>query len=468
MTKTHQAAWRVLLPEAVDGPVAVADFDPVPTADLLLNYPDAVILSRREVTGDGLRRVVWDGTRCPLRPASVALLVVDDRRGGAGCLAGCVRRGGSTAAVVPSRRPHDFVLYPSPEELEWITAPGWPVMSSVSLRRRLARLRAVTPAWRVMSRAGLALSGAGASLVDGVLVGIGEATGSPARLRAVLVGRGKGQLTLRVGAAGSDIAVRLALTPRAVERLEAHHRAQDLLGRRDPARFSVPDMLAEGSTGGTRWLAESWLPGHSGPGGRRWSPEKGPGWDAIRAVSASLARVAPTGTARSGWAEGWVSSAAQAYPDHAAELLAALVPIEASGLETAWVHGDLWPGNVFLRRSAPPIVIDWDLARPDGPAGLDAVFAEMCRLMLLHRSSLGESAARMIEQAGTVQPGLAHVRVGGRMWTEWDAPVRRGLVVAALVRQASAGSTRAEGGDESWRRENLVPVTAVLRRTGTC
>jgi hypothetical protein len=464
LTRTHQAAWRILLPAAVEGAVVVADFDSLPTEDLLLSYPRAVVL-RRAAPGGGRRAVVWDGRRAPLRDRSVGLLVVDERRGGGPALDSCLRPGATTARVVSSRRRHRFALYPSPEELEWITAPGWPVLGSASWRRRLARLRATTPLWRTMDRAGLALTAPKPSLVDSVLAGIGAATGTSPRLRGVVVGRGRGQLTLRVGARRADLAVRLALTSRATERLEAHRRAQDLLGGADPGRLAVPEVVAGGETGGATWLAERWLSGRSGPGGRAWAGEGGRGWVATRAVARALAERAPTGRAGPGWARAFASALLGAYPDRAAPLVAALGPIEAAGLATAWIHGDLWPGNVFLRHRGPPLVIDWDLARPDGPAGLDAVFAELCRLMLHRRSSLGQAAAVVVGEASP-RLGLDDCPVGGRRWGDLDAPLRRALVVAALVGQASAGSTAADRGEAAWWNENLAPVAAALRRLG--
>ena len=53
----------------------------------------------------------------------------------------------------------------------------------------------------------------------------------------------------------------------------------------------------------------------------------------------------------------------------------ALAPIGAANMTTAWCHGDLWPGNVFLRKPPlPPVVIDWNEPGQMLP-GLDAVYA---------------------------------------------------------------------------------------------
>ena len=76
----HPAAWRFLLPRRADGPVVLANLDPITTENLLRSYPAAVVLSRSVQKLNETKRVVlWDGQRSPLRPGSVALVVCDDR-----------------------------------------------------------------------------------------------------------------------------------------------------------------------------------------------------------------------------------------------------------------------------------------------------------------------------------------------------------------------------------------------------
>ena len=174
----------------------------------------------------------------------------------------------------------------------------------------------------------------------------------------------------------------MAVTPGGARRLSNHQRVMaDLSARLGSAQNSVafPDAVASGNADGISWAAERWIKLPVMRASRSWRPS-GSGWDALRAIASELAAVAGTGRTDADWAHGWVTGLDAVAPGLVEEIMPALAPIGAANMTTAWCHGDLWPGNVFLRKPPlPPVVIDWERARPDAPAGLDAVYAELCR-----------------------------------------------------------------------------------------
>lgn len=461
----HPGLWRVLLPLDIAGPVVVANLGRIRTENLQNTYPDAVSLA--EEMGDlrdARRGVVWDGRRAPFRQGSVGLVVADDRDGRTlEALRGARHPGAGTAALVRANRKFDYVVYPHADYPLLITRQEWPTWTAgSSVRLRLARFRVRTPLWRLTGRDGLRVEAAGVSLATTVLGDVAERSGEPAALQGVLVGRGRGQMTLRARLGQADVAVRLALTPRGVERLRAHETAQRRLhGQEERFGFSVPRIILAGEIAGVDWVAEEWLAGRSGPGGRAWATRGGWGWDVTSQAAVSLARELPTGNLGAGWAPRWAAPLCAVAPDHFEEIVEMLEPVERSGMETAWSHGDLWPGNVFLRgREEPPLIIDWDRGRDDAPAGLDAVFLEVVRISLDRKVTVGAAAAALVMTGG---PALDTVAVGGRMWSHWPAPVRHGLVAAAFLRTASGGSVLRPTWSELWLEENLRPLLAAGR-----
>jgi hypothetical protein len=74
------------------------------------------------------------------------------------------------------------------------------------------------------------------------------------------------------------------------------------------------------------------------------------------------------------------------------------------------------------------VIIDWERARPDAPAGLDAVYAEACRVVTARRCTFGEAVA---------------------------------LLARSATRELAATVV---GGNESWGQLNLMPILAELRR----
>jgi hypothetical protein len=463
----HPAAWRFLLPRQVPGPVVLASLELTTTQNLLRSYPAAVVLGRsaHDLAGSA-RGVIWDGRRSPLKPGSIALVVCDDRDGAcARALAPALARDGQQAAIVRSSQPYRFALFPTPEQLRAVVGAGWPLTYDGSPRRWLGYWLASTPLWRYLGRSGLALAWPGASIVDMVLEQVGAAVGGRADLRGLIAGRGLGQLTLRVRCQAGELAVRVAASPESARRLRNHQRVlADLSARLGSGQggLAFPDAVAAGSAEGISWAAERWLKSPAVRASRAWRPS-GRGWGALRAISAELGASAQTGSTSAGWARSWVTGLDAVAPALVEEIVAALAPIEAGNMTTAWCHGDLWPGNVFLRRPPrPPVVIDWERARPDAPAGLDAVYAEVCRVVIARRCTFGAAAAWLARSAA---PQLGTALIGGRPFADWERAQQQALLLATATHYATGEN---EGGPadrwtQSWGEMNVLPVVTALR-----
>lgn len=400
----HPAAWRFLLPRRVHGPVVLANLDPLTTQNLLRSYPSAIVLSRAMLDVDGVARgAIWDGQSSPFRPRTVALVICDDRDGKcAEALAPALAETGQLVAIVRSVRPYRFALFPTPEQV-----------------------RAV----------------------------VGRA------------GRGLGNLTLRVSCRGQELAVRVAASPDSAGRLGNHQQVlADLPSRlgSNQRAFAFPEAVASGSAEGISWAAERWLKGSRVRASHAWRPS-GRGWAVLRAIATELAFGAPTGHAGDGWARGWITGSEVVAPALIEEILIALAPIEAEGMTTAWCHGDLSPGNVLLRRPPrPPVVIDWERARPDAPAGLDAVFAEVCRILISRRWTFGEAAAWLAHSA---TPELAATVISGRSFAKWDRPLQQALLLATVI-QFVTGDNEGRSTDrwtDSWGQMHVQPMMKALQ-----
>ena len=150
-------------------------------------------------------------------------------------------------------------------------------------------------------------------------------------------------------------------------------------------------------------------------------------------------------------------------PELVEEVVVALGPIEAARMDMAWFHGDLWPGNILLGRPPrPPVVIDWERARPDAVAGLDAVFAEVSRMAITRRCAFGEAAAWL---ARSPSPELETIPVGGRLFADWDRPEQLAVLLATVTHFVTGEE---EGGaidrwTEKWGEVNVLPIMTALR-----
>ena len=462
----HPAVWRFLLPRQVSGPVVLANLDEVTTQNLLRSYPAALVLGQPTTVLDGVTRaVIWDGQRSPLGPGTVALLVCDDRDGTCTrALAPALAKGGEYVAIVRSAQPYRFALFPTPEQLRAVIGSGWPLTYDGSPRRWLGYWLATTRIWRHLSRSGLALRWPNHSVVDAVLDQVGETLGSRASLRGLIVGRGLGQFTLRVRCEGHELALRVAVTPGSAQRLRNHRRVLADLSTRPGSAWSsmaFPDVVAAGDADGIAWEAERWIKLPVIRASRSWRPS-GDGWGALRAIASELAAVAGTGHTDADWPRSWAVGLDAVAPGLVEEILAALAPIGAANMATSWCHGDLWPGNVFLRKPPlPPVVIDWERARPDAPSGLDAVYAELCRVAMRRKCTFGDAAALMARSASTE---LATVEVGGKPFASWDRSEQHALLLATAVHYATGED---EGGladqwTAGWGAMNIVPLMTAL------
>jgi Phosphotransferase enzyme family len=464
----HPAVWRFLLPRQVSGPVVLASLDEVMTRNLLQSYPAALVLGQSLADLDGVAHAaVWDGHRSPLRPGTVALVICDDRDGTcAKALMPTVAAGGECVAIVRSTEPYRFALFPTPEQLRAVIGTGWPLTYDGSPRRWLGYWLATTRIWAHLSRSGLALRWPNDSIVDAVLKHVGVILGGRAYLCGLIAGRGLGQLTLRVRCEGRELAVRVAVTPDSARRLRNHQRVlADLSTRLGSAWNSVafPDVVAAGNADGISWAAERWVRLPVIRASRSWRPS-GHGWDALRAIASELATVAETGRTDADWPLGWATGLDAVAPGLVEEIMDALAPIGAANMTTAWCHGDLWPGNVFLRKPPlPPVVIDWERARPDAPAGLDAVYAELCRVVMHRKCTFGD-AAIWVAQSGSA--GLATVEVGGKPFASWDRSEQQALLLATVIHYATGENegAPADRWTEGWGAMNIVPLMKALRR----
>ena len=463
----HPAVWRFLLPRQVSGRVVLANLDEVTTQNLLRSYPAALVLGRSAADLDGVARAaIWDGRKAPLRPGTVALLICDDRDGMcARALAPALTQAGECVAIVRSAEPHRFALFPTPEQLRAMIGRGWPLTYDGPPRRWLGYWLATTRIWHYLGRSGLAVRWPNDSVVDAVLDQVGAILGGRAYLCGLIAGRGLGQLTLRVRCEGRELAVRVAVTPDSARRLQNHQRVlADLSARLGSAWNSVafPDVVAAGNADGISWAAERWVKLPVIRASRSWRPS-GHGWDALRAIASELAAVAETGRTDADWPLGWATGLDAVAPGLVDEIMDALAPIGAANMTTAWCHGDLWPGNVFLRKPPlPPVVIDWERARPDAPAGLDAVYAELCRVVMHRKCTFGDAAIWIAQSASTE---LATVEVGGKPFASWDRSEQQALLLATVIHYATGENdgAPADRWTEGLGAMNIVPLMTALR-----
>jgi hypothetical protein len=150
-------------------------------------------------------------------------------------------------------------------------------------------------------------------------------------------------------------------------------------------------------------------------------------------------------------------------PELVEEVVVALAPIEAARMGTAWFHGDLWPGNILLGRPPrPPVVIDWERARPDAVAGLDAVFAEVSRTAITRGCAFGEAAAWL---ARSPSLELAATAVGGKPLADWGRPEQLAVLLATVTHFVTGEeeSGPIDRWTERWGEVNLLPIMTALR-----
>jgi len=108
------------------------------------------------------------------------------------------------------------------------------------------------------------------------------------------------------------------------------------------------------------------------------------------------------------------------------------------------------------------VLIDWERARPDAPAGLDAVFAEVYRTLISGHGTFGEAAAWLAHSA---TPELAATVIGGRAFAKWDRPQQHALLLATVT-QFVTGDNEGRSTDrwtESWGQLHVRPMLKALQ-----
>ena len=69
------------------------------------------------------------------------------------------------------------------------------------------------------------------------------------------------------------------------------------------------------------------------------------------------------------------------------------------------------------------------------PAGRDAVYAEVCRIVTVRRCTFGAAAASL---ARSVTPELAATVVGGKYFADWERPDQHALLLATVTHYSPA------------------------------
>jgi O-antigen/teichoic acid export membrane protein len=409
-------SFAVLLPARPSGAVVVAVSEQL--ADALSGvYESAVVLSVAGPEGAGPTRggtLAWDGEHSPMSPGCAGLVVVDSRLVCVDALRPALAPGG-TLAVLASRG--DYVIYPSAEQPEHVWRWDWPLPARPGMRAQVRRIVGVRLS-RLRGAPYLTVSGPPhAALADDVVADLAAGIGSRGRLVGIETASGT---TLRLRRPDGDVAVRLSLSG-----ADPHDALGEAVAADVPAvRPLMLPMLASGTTAGRPWVATRWL-----------SPDRGPLLDVWRAArrrrdvatrTAAMLQDVRTGTTQTGWARAWCDATPILPAGHRDRFAEAMAPLD-EGVPTGWCHGDLWSANVVLDRHGAA-VIDWENAAPNAPQGLDWLLIALLREVSLGRSGTGEACARMIR--GTLP---VDAPVAGRPFTEWDAPRRGALVVAAYL-----------------------------------
>ncbi|WP_035850752.1 phosphotransferase [Kitasatospora azatica] len=265
---------------------------------------------------------------------------------------------------------------------------------------------------------------------------------------------------------GSDVLRRLA----ADERLADTRR---LLPRPTECRLSGPLPLT----------AESWLPGVTAEHLMDRRPER-----STRLAALSLAAVArlhratgqdePTDRHLSAWVDQPLALLPAQIPwcrrTAGGEGLSALRGRLHTGLAdlrlyTAWTHCDFHPGNVLLDEAGDHVtgMLDWEDARPDGPAVIDLYYFVLALRRRAGDCDLGAVIADLL-RGGALSPeelGLIETAAVGRA----QAPDPAALPLLAWLWHLAANLAKAPqyGRSHWWVARNVAPVLAEAARWPT-
>jgi hypothetical protein len=243
--------------------------------------------------------------------------------------------------------------------------------------------------------------------------------------------------------APSEVASDPAAAADALERLEA-------AGVR-----TVPRLLGRGSVAGANWALESVLAGRRPRRMTRSLAEE------VIAMCASL----PAADGPPSALGEELTALAELLPDHARAFERARADFGPGNEQALAVlrHGDLWAGNLLVRRSGLAGVIDWDTWHPSSLPGIDILHlfaAEARRRERLHIGRLwlrrpwrseefAEFARPYWRRLGAPTPELLDA-IGVGWWTCW--------ATRALQRHPRLLQ------EPEWLKDNVEPVVEALER----
>jgi len=220
----------------------------------------------------------------------------------------------------------------------------------------------------------------GAGEVWRVLDAVAEAAQGVAPIARFNAGSGGSILARMGGGAGGEFVLRAAQTG---DPADPHKAAEALAALESLGLNPIPRLLARGEAAGASWTTESIVPGRR-PAGvsaavaldvarlcsalpRSEEPAAAPGQD-LQAIAERLPRWGP---GLSHLADE-VKGVAQAVPSVAR-------------------HGDLWAGNLLVRRRRLAGVVDWDAWHPSAFPGTDLLHLMATGEALRTRVGLGEA-----------------------------------------------------------------------------
>lgn len=228
----------------------------------------------------------------------------------------------------------------------------------------------------------------GAGEVWRVLDEVAEAAHGVAPIGRFDAGSGGSILARMGGGAGGEFVLRAGRTG---DPADPHNAADALAALESLGLSPIPRLLARGEVAGASWTTESVVPGRRPAG-----VSAAVALDVARLCSALPRSEEPAAAHRQDL---------QAIADRFARWSAALSHLmdEVDGVAQAVPsvarHGDLWAGNLLVRRRRLAGVVDWDAWNPSALPGTD----------LLHLVAMGEA---LRTQMGLGQAWL------GQPWTE--------------------------------------------------
>jgi aminoglycoside phosphotransferase (APT) family kinase protein len=240
--------------------------------------------------------------------------------------------------------------------------PGWRVAGIHALPPRQVRAGGLRARLAAAVRAGAVVELTSGPPGGRVLDAVAAAAGAGAAPRRVHFGAG-GALVARVTLGDGTAAVLRA--GRAGTAADPAPLAVTLRHLAAAGVACVPVPLAEGTTAGVSWLAESRLPGR---------PPRRLTAALARQVAEACGSFPATGRPPTALADD-LAGVADRLPGRAAAVSSLAEHIEtATG---AWPgvlrHGDLWLGNLLVERGRLTGVLDWDGAHPAAVLGTDLV-----------------------------------------------------------------------------------------------